>query len=222
MPTGHDLDSARPSYSGDMRCETTARRDRSRRNRTGRRDGRRNGSEPCKANQTHGTGEAVAPYKSTALARYKNGQTFGRPNLFKPEYCELVVELARERGLSVLAFAGFIGVTEDTVYEWRKVYGDFSEACARAKMARTLFWENSLATSRKGAQTTASVFALKNVAPNEWRDVRHTEHAHKVSADMLSDAQLREIIARKYPGNASEGDVIDAEFEHVSEPNATR
>jgi hypothetical protein len=111
-----------------------------------------------------------------------------------------------------VAFAGVIGVAQDTIYEWRKRHSEFSEACSRAHSARVLWWELKLGRSRKGAEVTASIFALKNAAPSEWRDVRHTEHSHKLAVETLSDVQLHAIASGKHPGDAS---VIDADFERV-------
>jgi hypothetical protein len=145
--------------------------------------------------------------------------TTGRPSDYRPEYCDLVTEKARELGLSLTAFAGVIGVAQSTIYEWIKVHSEFSEACSRAQSARVLWWELKLGRSRKGAEVTASIFALKNAAPTEWRDVRHTEHSHKLDAVTLTDAQLYAIASGAHAGDAS---VFDAEFERLNEKNVTR
>jgi hypothetical protein len=138
--------------------------------------------------------------------------TTGRPTDYRPEYCDLIVEKARELGLSVTAFAGVIGVSRETVYAWIKSYSAFSDAASRARSARVLWWELKLGRSRKGAETTAAIFALKNADPTEWRDVKHTEHSHKLEAVTLTDAQLYAIASGAHAGDAS---VIDAEFERT-------
>jgi transposase-like protein len=125
-----------------------------------------------------------------------------------------VLEQARERGLSLAAIAGVIGVAQDTIYEWRKVHSDFSEACSRARSARILWWELKLGRSRKGAETTASIFALKNAAPDEWRDVRHTEHTHALSPRTLTDQQLEAIAAGVSPADAG---IIDGSATRLGE-----
>ena len=150
----------------------------------------------------------MAPFARTTLpAHYKNGQTFGRPNLYRAEYCELVIEKMAE-GLSLTAFAGFIRVDPTTVYEWIKTHADFSHAVSRAQGARVHALECKLLRSRKGAETTAAIFALKNACPTEWKDVKHTEHQHNVSIESLSDAELYAIAGQKRP-------VIDGEYSHV-------
>src|SRR5262249_4320221 len=136
----------------------------------------------------------------------------------RPEYCEAVLEAAHA-GCSLTAFAGIIGVSVDTIYEWRKCHSDFSEACSRAKPARVLWWERKLQRSRKDAETTAAMFALKNMSSDEWRDVKHTEHSHHMSADRLSTAQLHAIASG---GIGGDGHTIDGEYSVVDEQNATR
>jgi hypothetical protein len=136
----------------------------------------------------------------------------GRPSDYRPEYCDQVIEAAQTHGVSLTGFAGMIGVSADSVYEWRKRHAEFSEACSRAKAARTLWWELKLGRSRKGAETQASMFALKNVAANEWRDIKTTEHKHSV--DKLTRDQLNAIASGSSPADAG---VIDAEYTRVDE-----
>jgi hypothetical protein len=139
--------------------------------------------------------------------------TTGRPSLYRDEYCDLVVEKMAE-GLSLTAFAGFIRVSVDAVYDWIKVHRDFSDAVSRARPARVLALEQKLLRSRKGAETTAAIFALKNAAPTEWRDLKHTEHSHSLSVELLTDAQLNAIAAGVSPADAG---VIEGQFERTSE-----
>lgn len=136
----------------------------------------------------------------------------GRPSEYRPEYCDLVIETTRSEGISLTAFAGLIGVARDTVYEWMTRHREFSDACARAKAARSLWWERKLGRSRKGAETTASIFALRNIDPTEWRDVRSVQHDHNVRVETLSDAQLYAVAAGK---ELSDAHTIEGECERV-------
>jgi len=154
----------------------------------------------------------MAPFKRTTIpAHYQNGQTFGRPSEFRQEYCQLVIDKMAE-GISLTAFAGFIRVSADTIYQWIKSHPDFSDAVSRGNPSRVLWWELKLMRSRKGAETSAAMFALKNAAPNEWRDVKHQEHNHHLTVETLSDAQLYAIAGQA-------GAVIDGDFSRV-EPEA--
>lgn len=64
----------------------------------------------------------------------------GRPTLYKPEYCELVIELGK-KGYSLAAMASEIGVHRDTVQQWRKDHEEFSASFARARDYAQAWWE---------------------------------------------------------------------------------
>jgi hypothetical protein len=158
----------------------------------------------------------VAPFARKHLPAHLNPEKCGkhpggRPSEYRPEYCETVLT-AMSEGISLGAFAGVIGVARNTVYEWIKAHSQFADAVARARAAQQLAWERKLFRSRKGAETTAAIFALKNVAPEEWRDIRTTEHKHSFAVEMLTDAQLNAIASGVTPAEAG---VIEGEFERV-------
>ncbi|MEY9239157.1 hypothetical protein ABIF68_006777 [Bradyrhizobium japonicum] len=156
----------------------------------------------------------MAPFKRThELARYEHGQTRGRPSEYRPEYCELVIETMGQ-GISVAAFAGTIGVACDTVYQWMKRHAEFADAVSRARAKQLLAWELKMIRAKKGAEAATSMFALRNIAPDQWRDVRNVEHQHNVRVEALTDAQLYAIAAQKAGG---EGQTIDVEAVRVTE-----
>jgi hypothetical protein len=78
-----------------------------------------------------------------------------------------------------------------------------------------LWWELKLGRSRKGAETSASIFVLKNIAPDQWRDVKQTEHTHTIKASSLTDAQLEAIAAGASPADVGVGGVIEGDFERL-------
>lgn len=94
----------------------------------------------------------------------------GRPTKYRPEFCELVIKDG-EQGLSLTAFAGGIGIDRSTVNEWMSVHPEFSQAVKRHGAARTRYLEQTLLSESQGPRVTARIFALKNAAPDEWRDI---------------------------------------------------
>jgi hypothetical protein len=105
----------------------------------------------------------------------------GRPTKFKREYCELLIEHCKE-GYSFEAFAGRIGVNQDTIHEWAKPdnaekYPGFSEAKKEAKAHTRYFWEQVYlgATANKASpvNTTLLIFAMKNMC--NWTDKTETK-----------------------------------------------
>lgn len=156
----------------------------------------------------------MAPFQQKRLPAHLNPAKggVGRPTEYRPEYCELVIEKMGE-GFSLTAFAGYIRVARETIYEWIKVHREFSDAVSRGKPARVYWLEGKLLRSRKGAETSAAMFALKNADPTEWRDLKQVQHGHSIKVETLTDAQLFAIASGK---DAGEADVIDGEFERVA------
>lgn len=132
----------------------------------------------------------------------------GRPSEYRQEYCQMVFDYMA-KGYSLSAFAGSIAMSRDAVYDWMSAHREFSNAVARARMARVAALEVKLLASRKGAETTASIFALRNADPLEWRDVRNVQHDHAVNVQIMTDAQLYAIASGKPAGEA---DTIEGEF----------
>jgi transposase-like protein len=161
----------------------------------------------------------MAPFAQKTIPAHLKDPSYmaGRPTEYRPEYCE-AVQAYMGQGYSLTAFAGSIRVARDTVYNWVKLYREFSDAVARARGARVAALEIKLLKSRKGAETSAAIFALKNADPTEWRDLKHTEHSHTLSVETLTDAQLLAIASGVSPGDAG---VIEGHAERLSEKPAT-
>lgn len=100
----------------------------------------------------------------------------GRPTKYNVAYCDEVIA-AGDRGLSLTAFAGIIGVARSTINEWMANFPEFSEAVRLHAAKRTLYLEQTLLSAENGPQVTARIFALKNAAPDEWRDKQQLEHS---------------------------------------------
>jgi hypothetical protein len=156
----------------------------------------------------------MAPFKQMTLPAHLK-HPGGRPSEYRPEYCQAVIDCMAQ-GFSLTAFAGSIRVAKDTIYQWVKVYPQFSDAVARARAARVSALEVKLLRSRLGAETSAAIFALRNADPTEWRDIKHTQEAYPQDVRQLTDAQLYAIAARALP------DVIDAPLESADGQSAAR
>lgn len=101
----------------------------------------------------------------------------GRPSKYDPAYCDEIVTFMG-KGYSKTAFAGSIGVCHDTIIEWAHVHPEFSDAVKAGQAARVQRLEEGLlAGDQLGPQVTARIFALKNAAPDEWRDRREVTGA---------------------------------------------
>lgn len=153
----------------------------------------------------------MAPFARTTLPAHLKPD-IGRPNEYDPAYCDQVLEFMSQ-GYSLTAFAGSIRKARQTVYRWMREHAAFSDAVTRAQACRVTALETKLLRSRKGAETTAAIFALRNADPTEWKDVRSVKHDHNHTVDTLTDAQLYAIAAGDVGAG---GAVIDAEYEDIT------
>jgi hypothetical protein len=122
-----------------------------------------------------------------------DGYEFGRPTLYRPEYCDLAIEVMGQ-GYDVTAVAGSIGVAQKTVYRWIEEYPDFCHAIEIGKARRLLALQNKLLTTAMGVGVTAAIFALKNAAPDDWQDRYNTETKITHRIEQVSDSELLAII----------------------------
>ena len=95
----------------------------------------------------------------------------GRPTKYKPEYCQMLIEHARQ-GLSFESFAAVINVNIDTIYHWCTLFPEFSEAKKMATCHSRLFWESMGVSGVKGFipnfSTSGWIFNMK--CRFGWRD----------------------------------------------------
>jgi transposase-like protein len=101
----------------------------------------------------------------------------GRPTDYTPELGEQLIAIMRQ-GYSITAAAAQLGFHRDTIYEWASVHPEFSDALKQGRGLRVFKLETDLLSAPDGPTVTARIFALKNAAPDEWRD------RHEVKADV--------------------------------------
>jgi hypothetical protein len=81
----------------------------------------------------------------------------------------LLLGWARD-GLADRQIAGNMGISRDTLNEWKKRYSDISDTLKKGKEVADRQVENALFEKAIGGDTTAIIFWLKNRKPKEWRD----------------------------------------------------
>ena len=87
--------------------------------------------------------------KSDTSKSIKGEPITGRPSLYKPEYCEMLIS-HMEKGFSFRSFAGIVRVNFDTVYEWEKVHPAFSDAKKTGEALQLVYDERLLDQLSKG------------------------------------------------------------------------
>src|SRR3974390_394336 len=156
----------------------------------------------------------MAPFKRTrTLANKLPGHVIGRPTLYEPRYCQMVIN-HMAKGRSLTAFAGSIGVGKETVYDWLTKYPDFAAAVEQGHAARVNALEDKMLNADKMCQASVSIFALKNADPDEWREVRYANFEHNVSLATLSDEQLLAIASGQRPSAVG---AIDVQYNRLLE-----
>lgn len=113
----------------------------------------------------------------------------GRPTLYRPEYCEAVIEFMGQ-GYDLSAFAGSIRVSRESAYRWISEHAEFRHAVEIGKAARLHFLQHKLLSTQIGVGVTASIFALKNADPENWQDRYNTTTDVNVRIEHVSDEQL--------------------------------
>ena len=81
----------------------------------------------------------MAVKKAIAL---KEKRPVGRPSLYRPEYCEVVIKLGKE-GCSPAEIASELDVDRATLGYWADQYQEFSSALTRAKIHEQAWWEKA-------------------------------------------------------------------------------
>ena len=107
------------------------------------------------------------------------GYVFGRPTLYKPEYCETVVQLGAQ-GCSVVQMASRIGVVRSTLEtEWPAAHPDFSEAFALARQLSQNWWEDQAHTALRSKDFNGALWGrnMSSRFPKEWRESTKQEHS---------------------------------------------
>ncbi len=95
----------------------------------------------------------------------------GQPTKYKPEYCDaLIVHLTG--GLSFESYAGVIGVSRDSLYEWAKRHRAFSDAKKIGEMRGLLWWETISKAAMLGKpvkdRNTGEMYEFKNFNTTVW------------------------------------------------------
>lgn len=83
-------------------------------------------------------------------------------------------------GLTEEQIAHNMGISRETLNQWKKQFSDISDTLKRGKEVVDYMVENALFKNAIEGNVTAQIFWLKNRKPDKWRDKRN--------ADELEDA----------------------------------
>lgn len=103
----------------------------------------------------------------------------------------LVEGWARD-GLIHEQIAHNLGISINTLYEWKRDYPEFAESIKKGREVTDFMVESALLTKATGGDTTAQIFWLKNRKPDKWRDKPDSDEKLKKLIAMLAKLNLTE------------------------------
>lgn len=110
------------------------------------------------------------------MAPKKDGEVktkLGRPTLYKPEYCDAIVDIMAE-GYSLEAAAAKLNVNVRSIYEWQSKYEDFSQAINIGRVKALAWWEDRARDASQGAPGSSQIISLglrnRSRAASGWVD----------------------------------------------------
>lgn len=118
----------------------------------------------------------------------------GRPTLYKPSYCDEVVNMMAT-GYSLTAAMASLGFTRSRAHEWADIHPEFRDAIALGHAKRSMKLEELGLAAASGPQVTFVMKALANCNVEDFRERKEVEHTHNVKPAELSDDDLASIAA---------------------------
>ena len=125
----------------------------------------------------------------------------GRPTSYEERFCEMLIDHMAQ-GFSYESFAGLVGVSKQTIYDWEKANPEFLDSKKIGVEKSRLFWEtqgiegiyntetfeqdeNGSRSVKKALNSSVWIFNMKNRFKDEWRDKQETELSGNVSTVIL-------------------------------------
>lgn len=133
--------------------------------------------------------------RNTALQRSRAGR--GRKHEFKPEYCDLIIQLA-ETGRLHIAFCKTVRCGRQVYYRFKEEVPEFAEAVEIAEAMYQDWWEEKGRQGLDNGKTfnsTAWIFFMKSKFPSEYGEkstletIDKTQKTTFVAPDQYSDLE---------------------------------
>lgn len=114
----------------------------------------------------------------------------GRPSLYRPEYCDVAIEIGRKGG-GPLLIAAEIGVLRENLYDWAKVHPEFSTALKKAKELEQIWWENKGLEGLNAERFNAQVWKISMQARfrDDYTERKVTELTGKDGAPIQTESR---------------------------------
>ena len=104
----------------------------------------------------------------------------GRPTKYKPEFCDVVVNVGEE-GETLVGMAEACDVSRETINEWIREHPEFSDAVKRGLQKSQAWWERQGRNGLLADKFQASLYSRSMAArfPADWRETSRVESTGK-------------------------------------------
>lgn len=119
----------------------------------------------------------------------------GRPTDYKPEYCELLIAHMAE-GLSFESFAGKVGASKQTIYDWMQKNPEFLDSRRKGDALSLLWWEKEGKDGMwSGKQFNAAIWMINMKNRHGWRDRLEMKADLKIDSETVRNLSDQELAA---------------------------
>ncbi len=111
----------------------------------------------------------------------------GRPTKYKPEMCDIVIELMKE-GASQQEVLGELGISNATFYKWKQENEEFSETIKRGVRLSQAWWEKEGRTSLRDREFNYTGWYMNMKNRFNWSDKK--EPNNEGSVTVMVDTEI--------------------------------
>lgn len=141
----------------------------------------------------------------------------GAPSKYDPTYTEMLIGHMAS-GLSYESFAGVIGISRATLYNWEEAHEEFLDAKKKGSEKNLLYWEqvgqeglwditeyaDGKPVFKKALNSTVWIFSMKN--RHKWKDRQEIDTHVKLDdtrekVQKMSNKDLEELVKSNIQGD---------------------
>ncbi len=113
----------------------------------------------------------------------------GRPTKYKPEMCQVVIDMMKE-GASKTEVAAELDIVWDTLARWQVEIAEFSEAIKKGEKLSEAWWLRKGRVNLENKDFSPTLWYMNMKNRHGWSDKQETVHSGTIGLKDLSDAQL--------------------------------
>ena len=119
-----------------------------------------------------------------------------RPTKYEDSHCQVVIDAGKE-GKSIAWMACELEVSVDSLYEWEKVYPQFSEALTQARLLSQRWWEDKGQEGMVTPGFSAPIWSRSMAArfPKDWRENKGVEVSGALQVETTTKEQRDAAVA---------------------------